>query len=271
MAANTSSFLMDAAWPSGSRRAIHVRGAPNLKPMMAAVAEDFMAEHPGVSVVIETGFTYRGYKGVIDGTADIGMIGASLPRDLKKLADDRGVILEHTVVATDGVVVVVNRANPLRDISIGQLRAIYSGRYTDWSTVGGAKGAIQPVSQPPYVSSFEEFSTAVMGDTVLTPKVLIAESKVMVPRVAGLPDGIGYVSASYVTERVQPLSVNGIAATPETLRTRSYPLSRDLTLVMRKGGHELARKFVEYVLRPDKGQRHAALSGAISLQAGGAK
>lgn len=263
-------FLMDTAWPQGTRRAIHIRGAPNLRPMMEAIAEDFMAEHPDVVVAIEGGFTYRGFKGVIDGTADLGMIAASLPRELKKVADDRGVALVQTPIALDGVVMIVHPSTPVRDLTINQLRAIYSGHYTDWSSVGGPKGRIVPFSQPPYVSSYEEFTHAVMGEAVLTPKAQVAESRTIVAKVAQMPGAIGYVSASYVDERVYALSVNGIAATPETLRAGKYPLRRELALVMRKGGSELAERLVRYVLSPDKGQRHAGKSGAIPLTDGGA-
>lgn len=265
-----SSFLMDSAWPQGARRAIHIRGAPNLRPMMEAIAEDFMAEHPDVAVAIEGGFTYRGFKGVIDGTADLGMIAASLPRELKKVADDRGVALVHTPIALDGVVVIVHPGAPVRDLTINQLRTIYSGHYTDWSAVGGSKGRIVPFSQPPYVSSYEEFSHSVMGEAVLTPKAQVAESRMIVSRVAQMPGAIGYVSASYVDDRVRAISINGVAATPETLRSGKYPLRRELALVMRKGGPELADRLVRYVLDPDKGQRHAHRSGAIPLVGGGA-
>lgn len=264
-----SPFLMDSAWPQGTRRAIHIRGAPNLQPMMEAIAEDFMSEHPDVAIAIEGGFTYRGFKGVIDGTVDLGMIAASLPRELKKLADDREITLVQTPIAVDGVVVIVHPSIPVRNLTINQLRAIYSGYYTDWSSVAGAKNRITPFSQPPYVSSYEEFSHAVMGEAVLTPKAQVAESRTIIARVAQVPGAIGYVSASYVDERVRAVSVNGIAATPESLRSGKYPLRRELSLVMRKGGTELARRLVQYVLNPDKGQRHAHKSGAIPLIDGG--
>ncbi|MGE5476462.1 MAG: phosphate ABC transporter substrate-binding protein [Bacteroidales bacterium] len=260
-----SAFFMDAAWPAGARKSVHVCGAPNLSAMVQATAEDFMADHPGIAVVVDASFTYRGFKGVIDGSADMGMTATSLPRELKKLADDRGVALVRTVIAIDGVAVVVHPDNPVRDLSISQLRSIYTGHCGDWRALGGARRAIVPLSQPPYVSSFEGFTTNVMGEAVFTPKATVITSRPIVARVATDPAAIGYVSSNYVTDKVRTLAVNGIAASAENLRSGTYPLRRELAVVMRKDGSELATRLLEYVLRPDKGQRHAARSGAVAL------
>lgn len=260
-----SPFLMDAAWPLGQRPAVHLRGAPNLKPMMEAVAEDFMAEHHEVAVSVQEGFSWRGHKSVIDGTADVGMISGPLPRELKKLVEERGLELETKVVALDGVVMVVHPSNPVRDISLSQLRGVFSGHHHDWTALGGNRVAIQPFSQPPYVSSFDEFIRKVMGDAVFTPKMRVGETKLILSKVASTPGAIGYIATNFLTDQVRAVSLNGIPANPETLRNGTYPLRRELSLVIRKGGNPLPAQLVDYALKADKGQRYARKSGAIPV------
>lgn len=259
-------YPIEAAWPRHQDRALQVRGAPNIQPMLELAAENFMAERPDAAIIISAGNSIRGYKGVIDGTCDIGMIATSITRELSKTAEDKGVVLVQTAIAVDGVVPIVHPSNPVRDLSIAKLRGIFSGHITNWKQLGGPALDILPVSQPPSLGSYEVFTAAVMEDTVFTAKAPVVEGMAVLRKVAVTPAAIGYVASGYLDNHVATIRVGGIALSDENLRRGLYPMARKLILIMRQGGHPRAAEFIAYVATGDKGQRHAAKAGAIALQ-----
>jgi phosphate transport system substrate-binding protein len=234
--------------------------------MLELAAEEFMAERPAEAITVGAGNSIRGFKGVIEGTCDIGMIASGITRTLKKLAEENGVELDYTPIAIDGVVPVVHPSNPVRNISIEKLRAIFSGRITDWAQLGGPDLPILPISQPPTIGSFQMFSAGVMEDTVFTPKAPVLEGLAVMRKVATTPEAIGYIASGYVSAKVATVSINGIALSDDTLRSGAFPLVRALNLVMRRGGYPLAAEFIKYVATAEKVQSLAVLAGAVSLR-----
>ncbi|OIQ94606.1 phosphate-binding protein PstS 1 precursor [mine drainage metagenome] len=261
-------FPIAAAWPDPRLRAIQVRGAPNIQPMVERAAEDFMAEAPGRAVAVSAGNSRRGYKGVIDGSCDIGMIATSLTADLARLAHRLRLDLDYTLIGIDGVVPIVHPSNPVADLTLDQLRRIFAGHITTWRAVGGPALPILPLSQPPSLGSYEIFAGRVMADRVFTPRAQVLEGLAVVEKVAVTPGAIGYIASGYLDARVKALRINGIAATAEAFRSGSYPLHRRLTLLMRRHGPPLARAFIAYVADAGKGQRHVAEAGAVAVTSG---
>lgn len=218
-------------------------------PIAEQAAEKFHELHPDVSVLVSGLGSSAGIEAVIAGTSQIG----SSSRDLKPEELDEGLV--DIPVAYDGIAVIVNPANPVEELSLKQLRDIYSGRITNWKQVGGLDRDIDLVNRDEASGTREAFKKIVMTDDVkfdMSAVVLPGTGQVrdVVARAEG---AIGYISVGFVeprftATRVKPLVVEGVEPTEETVASRAYPIARALHFFTKGEPSELAKRYVDYVL-----------------------
>lgn len=203
---------------------------------------------------------------------DIGMASRPIKKDeltkLSALGDMTSPAAEH-VLALDGVVVIVNKANPLSALSLQQIAKVFSGEISDWSEIGAPAGTIGVYARDDKSGTFDTFKALVLGSRTLTKSaVRFEDTRALSDRVSGDIHGIGFVGLPYIRS-AKALAVSDLGTEPRlpsvfTIATEDYLLSRRLFLYTPPNARKpLANRFVEFALSKD-GQDVVSSSGFVS-------
>lgn len=225
-----------------------------LDPLMQALTRAYSAQHPNVIFTLTPASTPAAGEAVFSRRVDLAAV-SLLPekiagRDAPWVAD----------LATDGIAVIVNPANPLTNVTMQQLRDIYAGVYNQWDSLGAAGvGEVQSAVREAGDGARVVFDRVVMGNTRLTLNaVVLPSTEVVMNFVAYQAGAIGYVPGARITDTVAPpvkaLAVDGRPLTRQSLLDGSYPLSRSLYLIALSEPQGELRDFVAWILSAE-GQR----------------
>ncbi len=224
-------------------------GSSTIAPLAAEIGKRFESLHGNARVDVQTGGSSRGISDARAGLADIGMASRALKDDEKDL--------HSFTIALDGISMILNSANPVAALDKQQIIAIYTGKITRWTEVGGNDAPITVVNKAEGRSTLELFLHYFgLKNTDVKPHVIIGDNQQGIKTVAGNPDAIGYVSvgaAEYEASQgaaIKLLPLDGIAASVATVRDRSFPLSRPLNLLTRNEPTGLAKDFIEFATSP---------------------
>lgn len=238
-------------------------GSTSVQPYAEVLAEEYMALHPGDEVDIQGGGSAAGITAAQTGTAEIGMSSRAL--------NDKEKSLWSVEIAKDGLAVVVNPKNPIQNLTINQIRDIYTDTITDWSQVGGPKSKIHIIAREEGSGTRTSFVDMVMDKTAITPKAIVEDSNGAVRElVADDPGAIGFISLGLVTEKVKAIQLGGIAATRENIMNGSYRLSRPFLFVAKGEPEGLTKQFIDFTLSPE-GQKLLSNEGLIPSAEGTGK
>jgi phosphate transport system substrate-binding protein len=226
-------------------------GSSTVAPLMSEVAKRFEAKNPGVRVDVQMGGSSRGISDARQGLADIGMVS----RNLKDDETD----LEAHAIALDGVAMIVHGSNPITSLTDEQIVSIFTGKITNWKDVGGPDASIVVVNKAEGRSTLELFAHYFkLKNSDIKAQVVIGDNQQGIKTVEGNPHAIGYVSigtAEYSVKHGEPLKMlpmAGVEASLENVRNRTFPLSRPLHLVTKKGvQNELAQKLITFTTAPE--------------------
>jgi phosphate transport system substrate-binding protein len=159
--------------------------------------------------------------------------------------------LQATVVARDGIALIVHPTNPITGLTLIQAHDLFSGYVIKWGQVGGSSSPVQVVSREDGSGTRAAFEAMVMQGHQVTPMALVMpNSQAVVDYVARDPSAIGYVSMGYVNGEVRAISVEGLVPTPENVSRAEYHLTRELVVLSRPGASPQAQAFLEFVLSP---------------------
>lgn len=220
---------------------IVVNGSTTVLPIMQKVSEAYMAANPNVQIALSGGGSGNGIKALLDGLANIAMSSRDIKGSEKELAAKKGINPVRTAVAVDALVPVVNPKNPINELSLDQLKDIYTGKITNWKELGGADANIVVVSRDTSSGTYETWEEMVMKKAKVMPKALLQASNGAVEQVvAKNPNAIGYVGLGYLAPSIKGLHIGKVAASAETALSKEWPLSREL-YVFTNG--EPARRF----------------------------
>lgn len=245
----------EAEGTEGTTGTVSVVGSTTVQPVAQSIADEFASVEPGISVEVQGIGSSAGIKAAIDGTADIG----ASSRELKEEEKSTG-ITEH-VLAYDGIAVVVNKENTVKDLDSETVKKIFEGEITNWSEVGGNDEDIIVISRESGSGTrdaFEEMmklTEEVDGATVPTLRedALICEGNGSVKAsVASKTNAIAYLSLGYVDDAMNTVSIDGVVPSVETVKSGEYKISRPLLLVTKGEISEAAQKYLDYCL--DEGQ-----------------
>ena len=237
-----------------------VAGSTSVQPYAEVLAEEYMLLHPGAEIDIQGGGSAAGITAAQSGTADIGMSSRALK------ADEAG--LWFVVIAKDGLAVVVNPKNPIANLTLNQVRDIYTNTLTNWSQLGGANANIHVITREEGSGTRDAFVSLVMGKSEITPKAIVQDSNGAVRQlVADDPNAIGYISLGLVNERVKGLKLGGIEASKANVENGTYKLSRPFLFICKSEPTGAAKEFIDFVLSP-QGQQILDNEGLIPLSVG---
>ena len=245
---------------------ITIKGSTTVLPVAQRTAEEFMKKNPGVNISVQGGGSSVGIASIIDKTTDIG--DASRPIKDKELdkAVSNGVSPRANVVAMDGIAVVVNPTNSVNGMTKQQIKDIYMGKISNWSDAGGPGGKIVIIGRDSASGTYEAFAEKALDKQKTRPDALLQASNQAVAQVvSSTPGAIGYVGLGFITDKIKPVTVNGIECTKETVLSGKYPLARPLFMYTDGQPKGVVKEYIDFVLSKE-GQELVEEEGYVGLQ-----
>ena len=245
-----------------------IKGSDTLgAKLVPQLAEQFKADHPDATFDIAAEGSTTGFAALIDGTAQIGMASRPAKPAEEAAAKAKNVTLKETIVAYDGVGVIVNEANPLKNLTKKQVEQIFTGEVRDWSAVGGSGGAISIYTRNTSSGTYSEFKELAMKKRDYAPAAQkMAGNEQIAAEVGKNPNGIGYVGLAYVKAKgVKVVSIDGILPSIETVQNKSYSYSRPTFFYTNGEPAGLIKTFVDFTLGPG-GQKIVGAVGFVPIK-----
>ncbi len=250
------------AFAAGS---LTIQGSSTVLPIAQRAAEAYMENHPDVNISVRGGGSGNGIAALIDGATDIADASRFIKDGEVKNAFENGVYPVPFRVAYDGIAVVVNPVNSVDELSLEQIKGIYTGKISNWKEVGGNDMRIVVISRDSSSGTFEAFGELALDEERVTPLALLSASNGdAASKVAETKGAIGYVGLGYLTNAVKPVKVNGVAPSVETVANGSFPISRPLFMFTNGWPTGLALDFINFILSAE-GQKIAAEQGYVPL------
>ena len=250
----------------GAQQEIIINGSTTVLPVMQKAGEAFMAANPDITLAITGGGSGNGIKALNEGLCDIAMSSRDIKDSEVRQGKARGVAPVRTAVAVDALVPVVHPENPVRNLTINQLRDIYAGKITNWKDLGGKDDTIVVISRDTSSGTYETWAELIMKKEKTAPSTLLqASNGAMAQAVSKNRKAIGYIGFGYLDPSLKKLDVNGIEATPATALAKQWPISRELYVFTNGQPAGAAKKLIDFLLDPRKGQKAVAEVGYIPL------
>lgn len=256
---------------TGQRQTIKISGSTTVLPIVQKAADQYMATHPDADIQVSGGGSGVGIQAIGARTVDIGMSSREVTKD--EMAKNPAFVV--TSVAQDGIAVIVNPANTIQYITLDQAKNIYLGKITKWTEITGANvpntnNQIVVIGRDSASGTRAYFDESVLLKATPTNKMLEKNSNgAVLQTVAQTPGSIGYVSIGFVSKDVKALPIwynaqKIVAPSLDTVKTKTYPVSRDLYIITNGPASGLASDFIKYILSAD-GQKIVADEGYVTI------
>lgn len=238
---------------------IAVKGSTTVQPIMQKAVEAFMAQNKGVSISISASGSGDGAKALIDGSTPLAMLSREMKESELKQAKDKGVNPKQIVIAYDCITPVVHGSNTIKNLTMAQLKDIYTGKVTDWKELGGAAGPISVVSRDSSSGTYEFWNEHVLKKERVYARAQMQASNGAVAQVVSKQKGaIGYVGLAYAhAPGLKAATVEGVAGSVDNTLNGTYPISRGLYLYTNGEPTGDVAKLVNFILS-DAGQKIVA-------------
>ena len=202
-------------------------GSTSMEKVIGFLSEAYMEETPDVKVTYNPTGSGAGIQAVLEGRCDIGLAS----RDLK---EEEATDLTGTVVAMDGIAMIVNNENKIEDLTIEQIAGIYKGEITNWKEVGGDDAPIVLIGREAASGTRDGFESITGTEDLCKYTQELTSTGDVVQTVASNPNAIGYASLASVQDTVKLVSVEGVVPTNETIQDGSYKIQRNFVMVTKK-------------------------------------
>ncbi|MBD8037047.1 MULTISPECIES: phosphate ABC transporter substrate-binding protein [Solibacillus] len=244
---------------SGSEDLITISGSTSVGPLAEKLAEKY-EDNENVKIEINQ---IGSSAGITNAIKDVSQIGMS-SRDLKQEEIDSGI--EELIIAYDGIVVVAHPSNPVKDLTMEQVKQIFTGEITNWKELGGKDLEIVVVSREDGSGSRDAFQEIVgyKSGQLIRNAIVASGNGNIKTTVATNKHAVGFISFEYIDETVSAMDINGVKAEAGNVLDGNYQLSRPFLFVHKEDVPEAATKFMDYILSAD-GQKIVEAAGAIPL------
>ena len=260
-----------AAVSTGQRQTIKISGSTTVLPIIQKAADQYMAAHPDADIQVSGGGSGVGIQAIGAKTVDIGMSSREVTKDEMKKYPSFVV----TSVAQDGIAVIVNPANEIQYITLDQIKGIYLGTITKWTQITGANvpgtnNQIVIIGRDSASGTRTYFDETVLLKATPSKTMLEKNSNgAVLQTVSQTPGSIGYVSIGFVSKDVKALPIwynaqKFVAPTIDNIKSKTYPVSRDLYVITNGQPTGLAGDFIKYILSPE-GQKIVSDEGYVTL------
>jgi phosphate transport system substrate-binding protein len=251
-------FVLTGCGKPGAASVVTTDGSTSMEKVVGILGEAF-SQQENITVTYNPTGSGAGIQAVSQGRCDLGL-------SSRWLTEEEAVSgLTQTVLAYDALAVVVNRDNPLGDISLEDLAAVYTGQITNWQQLGGRDAPIVVIGREAGSGTREGFEAATGTQNACVYRQELTATGDVIAAVSQNPGAIGYASLASVKDTVKTLSVEGVTPGEDTVRDGSYGVQRPF-LVITRAGQELpaaAQAFLDYALSP-QGAAWISQAGAVS-------
>ena len=251
---------------TGDGTSLQIKGSDTMVNLGQAWAEEYMKEHPGTSIAVTGGGSGTGISAMFSNTCDIAEVSREMKEGEIEMAKKQGIVPTKFLVALDGLAVIVHPDNPVSQLRIDQIAAIFSGRITNWKDAGGADGKIVLLSREVNSGTHVYFKEHVLRNSKSDSKAEFAPEALLLPSSQAISDevaqnvnAIGYLGMGYISNKDKAIHVAKDAGSPfimptiESVADNSYPISRPLIMYTKGVPTGLTKQFLDYVLSA-KGQ-----------------
>lgn len=234
-------------------------GSTSMEKVIGSLAEAFEATNEGTTVTYNPTGSGSGITAVSEGRCDIGLSSRSLKEEEKSQG------LQETVLAYDGIAIIVNPENPVTDLSLDQIAKIYTGEITSWKEVGGNDAEIVLIGREAGSGTRDGFESITGTEEACKYRQELTSTGDVITTVSQNPDAIGYASLAARKDTVKAVSVDGVTASEATVKDGTYKVQRPFVLVTKEGTElsDTAQKFFDYATSADAAEVISA-AGAVS-------
>ena len=235
-------------------------GSTSMEKVIGALGEAFEVENSGVTFTYNPTGSGSGIQAVLEGRCDIGLSS----RNLKEEESAQG--LTGTVLAYDGIAVIVNPDNPVSELDVDTIAKIYTGEITNWKDVGGQDAEIVLIGREAGSGTRDGFESITGTADNCQYRQELTSTGDVITAVSQNPDAVGYASLASVKDTVRAVTVGGVAPTEDTVKDGSYVIQRPFVLVTKTDTSlsEPAQKFFDFAISPDAAE---LISGAGAVAA----
>ena len=229
---------------SGEAKTVSTDGSTSMEKVIGALGEAFEAENSGTSFTYNPTGSGSGITAVLEGRCDIGLSSRALKDDEKAQG------LTETVLAYDGIAIIVNPENTVEDLTVDQIASIYKGEVTNWSEVGGADGEIVLIGREAGSGTRDGFESITGTKDACKYRQELTSTGDVITTVANNPNAIGYASLASVKDTVKALKVGGVTPTEDTVKDGTYLIQRPFVFVTKADTKlsDTAQKFFDYAM-----------------------
>ena len=233
--------------PATLSGSVSTNGSTSMEKVIGALSEQFMADNSGVTVTYDPTGSGAGIEAASNGSADIGLASRAL-KDEEKAAG-----LKETVLAYDGIAIIVHPDNPVSDLSIEQIAKLYTGEITNWKDVGGSDAEVVLIGREAASGTRDGFESITGTKDKCQYRQELTSTGDVITAVSQNPDAIGYASLAAIKDSVKALSVDGVTPSEATVKDGSYPVQRPFVLVTVEGKtlSAAAQSFFDYATSAD--------------------
>ena len=219
-------------------------GSTSMQKVIMSLKETFEGENAGVEVTYNPTGSGSGITAVAEGRCDIGLSS----RNLKDAEKEQGLV--GTILAYDGIAVIINPENTVEDLSVEQIAAIYTGEITNWSEVGGSDSEIVLIGREANSGTRDGFESITGTEDACKYRQELTSTGDVITAVASNPGAVGYASVASLKDSVKALTVAGVEANEENIKNGSYVIQRPFVMVTKADTalSETAQKFFDYAI-----------------------
>ena len=262
------SLVALAAVSVASAQKLVIKGSDTLgAKLVPMLAEEYKAHNSGVTFEIAAEGSTTGIAAIVDGTAQIGMSSRRAKATEMSAGTAKGVTLKPTIVAFDGIGVILNAGNPLSSLTKRQVEQIFAGDITDWSQVGGTAGPISVYTRNTSSGTYADFKELAMKKRdYASSSQKMAGNEQIASEVAKNANGIGYVGLAYLHDPgIKVAAIDGSSPTEESVIAKTYPYARPTFYYTNGEATGEAAKFLAFTLSDD-GQKIVRKVGFVPVR-----
>lgn len=232
--------------PAQAAGSVSTDGSTSMEYLIGALGESFTQEHSDIKLTYSPTGSGAGIAAAMEGRTDIGLSSRALKSDESKS-------LNGDVVALDGIVVVVNPKNPVQNLTLEQIKDLYTGKITSWKQLGGEDNPVVLIGREAGSGTRDGFESVTSTKNACKYRQELTSTGDVITTVSKNVNAVGYASLAAVSDKIKPLTVDGVEATEETIKNGSYRLQRPFLLVTKKDKEqsEAVKMFLNYALSSD--------------------
>ncbi len=259
---NSSSEENGSLENSKNKETISISGSTSVGPLMGKLAESYESKNSNISIEINEVGSSAGIKDAINGVSDIGM-------SSRELKSEEASLLKATTIAYDGIAIITNKNNPIKNITIDQIKDIYTGKITNWNQIqDGEDSPIVVVSREEGSGTREAFQEIVgyKSEELISNAMIANATGAVKQMIIGNKNAVGFVSFEYLDDEVNVVKVENVEPKAELVQSGEYKISRPFLVVNKEGSlSEEGQKFIDFILS-EEGQTMVKNNKAIPVK-----